>query len=186
MKNLLESFLLPTEKSTASRGLETEYWTALNETLKDTVLVLGDGLIPLNKKYINLTKPSVITAFYKRKNGKHVGKVVSIGQNLCLSKKCLFGNVDPDFTTKILVEYYTDEKMSNDLPGSGDIIGYLWPRYVDEDQLLKPVSVIADVLKESPRVEIIREIKQFLFEQYGSVHESNLLSWLQSHKLIAP
>ncbi len=137
LKHLLESFLLPSEKSTATRGLDTEYWAALNETLKDTVVVLGDGMIPLNKKYINLTKPAVITAFYKGKKGAHTSRVVSTAQNLCLSKACLFGDGEPDFATKILVEYYDNEANSHDLPGSGEFVGYLWPKYPDEVALKK-------------------------------------------------
>lgn len=183
LKSLLESFLLPSEKSTGTRGLDTEYWASLNETFRDTVLILGDGTIPLNKKYMNLAKPAVVSASYKGKKGSHVSRVVNDGQSLCLSKSCLLG--DADITTKVMLEYYENEADSKDLPGSGTFIGYFWPLYGDENSILKEVQVIVDVLKESPRPEIIREVRRFLADQYGQTEEQNLVAWLQAHKLIS-
>lgn len=185
LENLVKSFLRPDEKSTATRGL-VEYWETLNQSLKDTVLVLGDGIIPLDKEYINLDKPAVVVAFFKGKNNQHISRVISRGQQICLGAKCLYENEVPERYGYVLVEYYENEKESRDLPGSGKYIGYFVPHFANEANLAKEARIIAETLTDHSRDHVVREIKKYLSEEYGHVQDDNLLQWLKDIKLINP
>ena len=186
LENLIQSFLTPDEKSTASRGMATEYWALLNESLRDTVLILGDGIITLDKDYIPLAPPAVVVAFYKGKQNEHVTKVLSSGQNICLGKKCLMNDGVQQIHSKVMIEYYLDERTSQELPGSGEFIGYFWPRYGDDAKIEEEIKIIIEALGKSPHDRILSEIKKFLGEEYGHVQEQNLISWLHSKKLLTP
>jgi hypothetical protein len=185
LENLVKSFLKPDEKSTGTRG-SIEYWDALNQSLKDTVLILGDGIVPLDKEYINLDKPAVVVAFFKGKNNQHITRVVSRGQNLCLSARCLFENELPERFGYLLVEYYENEKDSRDLPGSGKYIGYFVPNFANPANLEREARIISETLTDHSRDHVIKEIKKYLSEEYGHVQDDNLLQWLKDIKLINP
>lgn len=184
LKVLLESFFKADERSTASRGSKNEYWDELNETLRDTVLLLGDAKITLRAEYVNLNPPAVVMAYYKGRDGKAVDKIVSQGQRVCLDRLCLFGSTD--FTAKVMIEYYPQEKGSSDLPGSGELIGYFFPRYVDEIQLEKEVHVITETLQGRPGNEVRMEIKKYIKSLFGNVENSNLDAWLGYKKILLP
>ncbi|NOS56742.1 MAG: hypothetical protein HOP37_10870 [Cyclobacteriaceae bacterium] len=178
LKLLIESFLKPDEKSTASRSTSSEYWSHLNETLKDTVVILDDGIITLNSQFINLKPPAVVIAIYKLKKVA-VSRKVSVGQDVALSKLKLLPEVGDEINSKVMIEYYPDEKLSLDLPGSGELIGYFWPRYVDEDKLEKECQVIVDTYSNQPPTVAIKEIKNFIVEHYGHVEDTNLARWIK-------
>jgi hypothetical protein len=184
LENLIQSFVKPTERSTASRSTSNEYWAALNETLKDTVVILGDGIINLNSEFVKLKPPAVVVAIYKVKKDNSISRKISSGQDIMLGKGKLFPEIGDEVKSKIMIEYYSDEKLSLDLPGSGELIGNFWPRYLDEDKLERECRVILDVYADQPSTQSAKEIKNFIVEHYGRVEDNNFSQWLKQRHLI--
>lgn len=184
LENLIQSFVKPNEKSTASRSTTTEYWSQLNEALKDTVVILGDGVVTLKSEFIKLAPPAVVVAVNKVKKGTPVSRKISSQQEVSLSRATLFPDAGNEVSSKVMIEYYADEKLSLDLPGSGQLIGYFWPKYVDEVKLEKECRVIADFFAEYKNPAVEKEIKSFIEEHYGNVESSNLNRWLNQHQII--
>ncbi len=184
LENLIQSFVKPIEKSTASRSTTNEYWASLNETFKDTVVILGNGIINLNSEFIQLKPPAVVVAIYKVKKDYSISRKVSSGQELQLGRGMLYPENGDEVKSKILIEYYPDEKLSLDLPGSGELIGYFWPRYLDEDKLEQECRIILDAYADQPSTVSEKEMKNFIVENYGHVENTNLSQWLKERHLI--
>ncbi len=184
LENLIQSFVKPSERSTASRSTATEYWSQLNDVLKDTVVILGDGVITLNNEFIKLAPPAVVVAVNKVKKGTPLTRKISSQQEVSLSRATLFPDAGNEVSSKVMIEYYADEKVSLDLPGSGQLIGYFWPKYVDEVKLEKECRVIADFFAEHKNPAVVKEIKSFIEEHYGNVESSNLNRWLNQRQII--
>lgn len=184
LENLIQSFVKPSERSTASRSTTTEYLSQLNEVLKDTVVILGDGVVTLKSEFIKLAPPAVVVAVNKVKSGSPTSRKISSQQDVLLSRATLFPDAGNEVRSKVMIEYYPDEKQSLDLPGSGQLIGYFWPKYVDEVKLEKECRVIADVLVEQTNPALLKEIKNFIEEHYGHVETSNLNRWLNQRQII--
>jgi hypothetical protein len=184
LENLIQSFVKPSERSTASRSTTTEYWSQLNEALKDTVVILGDGVVTLKSEFIKLAPPAVVVAVNKVKKGSPISRKISSQQEVLLSRATLFPDAGNEVSSKVMIEYYADEKVSLDLPGSGQLIGYFWPKYVDEVKLEKECRVIADFFAEYKNPAVVKEIKSFIEEHYGNVESSNLNRWLNQRQII--
>lgn len=175
---LLTSFILPDKKSTASRSFGMDYVELLHASMNsDTLLVLGDGLIPVNTAQLPLKAPASIIAMYTSNKSKH-RQVISTSAGFCLMSKCLFGDGVQDPLPKVAVYYFTDDK--EDMPEH--LLGAFVPMYVKEGELLKEINILTTFLStEKKDADVFSEIREYLRNEYALVQEDNLKNWLRQN-----
>jgi len=182
LSNLLQSFLRPDKKNTGSRGLSEEYLEALVGSLKDTVLILGNGRIPLDSRFLPLSAPAVAKARYQDDQKKVHFITVSKEQAILLGKKELsLEHVKKP--SRVFVQYYKKEPAT--LTEAGDeMLGYFVPLYVNEQELLHEVKVVAALYAEESKDKLLEEVHKYLSAEYAPPHKLNLEAWLRQHKVI--
>jgi len=181
LSKLLESFVKPDERSTATRGSNPAYLDVIKTDFQDTVLILGSGLIELDPKQIPITAPGSIKAQYKTREGKNMIIRVSEGQTLHLDRATLFPeSVSP--ASRIMLLYY--EIDSNNPLDSKDLLGNFSPIFADDTKLLPEVKSIVEAMKGSSPDLIEKEVSNYLTQEYAKPSSLQLNAWLKSNRLL--
>lgn len=182
LSNLLQSFLRPDKKNTGSRGLSEEYLEALVSSLKDTVLVLGNGSIPLDSRFLPLAAPAVVKARYQDEHKKVHFITISKEQSILLGRKEL--SLDHiKKPSRVYVQYFKKEPAAPTEAGD-EILGYFVPLYVNEQDLVHEVKVVAALYEQETKEKLLEEVYKYLSAEYAPPHKLNLEAWLHQHKVI--
>jgi hypothetical protein len=178
---LLQSFVQPELKSTASRNISLQYIEQLQSSMSsDTLLILGDGFIPVNIQKLSLDKPAIIRAWHYDNEKKVKYNTISTSAGFTLDKKSLLGD-DP--ARKVIIEYYEDEK-EDPVFSPGMLLGAFVPLYVNEDGLASEIrALIASTDKTAPKA-ILTEVNGYLRDVYAPSQEANLRAWLKAQKIL--
>lgn len=182
---LLQSFVQPELKSTASRSISVQYLEMLQNSLAfDTLLILGDGYVGVNTQKLSLKKPAVIRSWYSL-NKKMNYKIISDEGGFHLNAQFIFENTVPAVTPKVMIEYFEDEK---DEPAfsPGILLAAFIPLYVDENALtLEIQALLSNAAKAKSYSDKLMEIKQYLVSEYAGVQEDNLKFWLKKQGVLS-
>lgn len=182
--DLLKSFVQPELRSTATRNIALRYLEKLQGSLAfDTLLILGDGFVPINTEQLSLAKPAVIRAWYTEYR-KVVYKPVSTDHGFKLDRKTLFGDTPPSVLPKIVIEYFEDEK-DEPMFSPGYLLAAFIPLYVDELALAEELRVIIGLHKTSSPEARVNEVRAYLASEYANPQEDNLKAWLKQQGLIS-
>jgi hypothetical protein len=182
---LLQSFVKPAAKSTASRGGGQGYIEKLSQKLSsDTLVILGDGKIRIEKDQLRLDKPAGIRVIYS--DGKSsVVRTLSDAGSFSLSRMSLFGGEPPQPVPRVTIQYFENE--SEDFAfAAGAILGNFVPRYLDETQLRKEIVTLLSLFEgtKHSQAELVDEIEDYLEMTYWAPVRENLNDWLFLNKLI--
>lgn len=181
LSQLLQSFVKPDERSTATRGSNPAYLDVIKTDFRDTVLILGKGVIELDAQQIPMNSPGSVKAQYKLKDGKNVVIPVSDGQSLRLDKETLFpGGVSP--ATRVMLLYYQVD--SSNPMDSKDLLGSFSPIYADDAVLLPEIRAIVESMKGSDPKLIEGEISNYLTQEYAKPSSVQLHAWLKSNRVL--
>jgi hypothetical protein len=185
---LLQSFVQPDTKSTSSRSIAMEYVKTLENSMAfDTLLVLGDGFVPVITSKLSLTSPAVICAWHHGANGKIVSRVISNDKGFSLQGQLLYEEPDsrtrPFSTKKIVVEYFGEGNAEPDpVFNPGLLLGAFVPLYVNEDQLATEIrSLMAGRNRSNKEVTDLQEVEEYLRQEYAMAQQDNLKTWLKEH-----
>jgi hypothetical protein len=182
---LLESFVKPSEKSTATRSAGAEYFSKLEHMLAhDSILILGDGKIMIDTTKLKISGITGIRVIYK-KGKANVVKKISDSNSFSLSRTTLFDQESPKPTPRVTIQYYLNEKEDYAF-ADAEIIGEFIPLYADEAQIKLEVRAVIDALADNKLVsaDLLKEIKDYLDTVYGPTMNENLRPWLAANQLI--
>ena len=182
---LLQSYVKPSDKSTASRNAGSKYLDQLEQMLKyDTLLILGDGRIPIETDKLKIDKPAGIRVIYKSGSNTRQ-KTISDNQSFSLNRSTVFDKEIPAAMPQVALQYYVNEAEDFAF-AEGTFIGKFVPRYVEEVELKKEVSALMSAMAENSISDgdQFKEIKGFLVWSYGGIIDENLKSWLKANKMI--
>jgi hypothetical protein len=172
---LLQSFVRPELKSTSTRHISIEYVESLQASMAfDTLLILGDGFIPVNTKKLSLAKPAIIRAWYTDDKRKRVYRPISNDKGFHLDKKSIHNE---NHRGRVVIEYFEDEKEDPAFT-PGTLLGAFVPLYADEAALAVEIKSLLSARDESSTV--LGEISAYLQEEYAPAQEDNLKAWLKS------
>jgi len=175
---LLQSFVQPDTKSTSTRSISLEYLEALQSSLAfDTLLILGDGFIPVNTKKLPLAKPAIIRAWYSDSKRKPVYHVVSDTKGFYLNSKSIYGNQSHHNNHRVIIEYFEDEKEDPAF-SPGSLLAAFVPMFTDESSLATEIRALIEAREANKTIQA--EINGYLREEYAPVQEDNLKAWLKA------
>lgn len=179
---LLQSFVQPELKSTASRNIALEYLEKLQNSLRsDTLLIIGDGFVPVNIEKLPLTKPAAIRAWHydERKKPKYL-KVSNVEtKGFYLNKKSVYGDEQPKVLHKVVIEYFEDEN-EDPMFSPGVLLGSFVPMYADEATLSSEIKALVEALNKQDSKALWIEITAYLRDEYAPAQEDNLKAWLKT------
>ena len=179
---LLQSFVKPEERSTATRTVSTQYIEKLHNSLTfDTLLILSPGKILIDTMKLSLKKPHAIRSTYWVKN-KPMTQIISGKGFFLMQQENLFGNNAPQPLPRVMLEY-TENEASDPMFEPGTVLASFVPLYIDETRLEEEVKVIREMFGERSR-ESYEEIKKYITSEYAPVNEDNLKEWLKTRHLI--
>ena len=178
---LLQSFVQPDTKSTSTRNISMAYLESLQNSMSfDTLLILGDGFIPVNTKKLSLAKPAVIRGWYHDENKKRVFKTVSDPKGFKLDERTLYGTSSESagyvVKPRIVVEYFEDESEDPAFT-PGLLLAAFVPMYTRESLLADELRALISARDKS--TTILAEIHSYLREEYAPAQEDNLQAWLK-------
>ncbi len=185
---LLQSFVQPELKSTASRNISLQYLETLQNSMAfDRLLILGDAFVPVNTEKLSLAKPAVIRAWHTNDKKRPVYLTISTDKGFYLSTNSLFG-ADYDKIAanppKVVVEYFEDEK-EDPMFSPGLLLGSFIPVWVNEDNLaLELKALLAALPKSKTEKELFTEISNYLRDEYAPAQEQNLKAWLKEKHIL--
>lgn len=181
---LLQSFVQPEKRSTASRAVALQYIEFLQNSMAfDTLLVLGDGRIVVNTAKLPLKKPAVIRAWHS--NFKKVSfQTISDDVSFSLNAKTLFGENIPQPTPKVIIEYFEDEKEQPVL-NPGILLAAFVPIFTDEEKLVAEIRAVLDLPGTRTYKEKLMDVKGYLAAEYANVQEDNLKVWLKTNGVLS-
>ena len=175
---LMEMFMRPDKKSSGSRGFSEEYTRHLENTMSyDTLLIIGDGRVPVDQSKLSLAAPAAVKALHW--SGKNVVyNKVSATDGIILTEKSLFGGLAPAPLPKVQIMYYENENddpmFSNSIP-----MGTFVPLFVGDKELLLEIKALTGFVKsEMIEANLLDEIKKFLEAEYAMPQADNLNLWL--------
>lgn len=172
---LLQSFVQPELRSTASRNISMEYVEALQNSLdSDTLLILGDGFIPVNTKKLSLAKPAIVRSWYTDDKRKRVYRPISNNNGFFLNSKSVHSE---NHHGRVVIEYFEDEK-EDPMFTPGTLLAAFVPLYVDEASLASELKALLQARDSS--ATIMAEISAYLRDEYAPVQEDNLVAWLNA------
>lgn len=181
---LLQSFVQPELRSTATRSVNLRYVEMLQASLAyDTLLILGDGFVPVDTKQLSLSKPAVIRAWYTEFR-KMVYRPISTDNGFKLDSRSVFGDGMPALVPKVVIEYFEDEK-EEPMFGPGVMLAAFVPMYVDEAVLAGELRVILELHKSLPADRRVTEVRNYLAAEYANAQESNVKNWLKQQGIIS-
>ncbi len=178
---LLESFIKPELKSTASRSISLQYLESLQNSMAyDTLLVLGDGFVPVDTSKLSLGPPAAIKAWHTR-NGKVVYQKISTRMGFSLSPSIIFESPLPDRLPRVVIEYFQNE---NDDPvfEPGLLLAAFVPLTVDEKRLADELRVILAIA--AGKEQQMTEINNYLISEYAPAQKTNLAAWISANNLL--
>lgn len=182
---LLESFVKPSEKSTATRGAGAKYFEKLEHMLShDSILILGDGKIMIDTTKLKISRLAGIRAIYK-KGKTTVTKKISNSNSFSLDRTTIFDQESPRPIPLVTVQYYLNETEDYAF-ADAEIVGEFVPVYPEESQLKMEVRALIDGLAENNliRDELFKEIRDYMDHVYGTTISENLNAWLIANQLI--
>jgi len=172
---LLQSFVQPELKSTSTRHISMAYVELLRSSMdSDTLLILGDGFVPVNTEKLSLTKPAIIRAWYTDDKKKRVYRPISDSKGFFLNSKSVHSE---HHHGRVVIEYFEDEK-EEPMFTPGTLLGAFVPLYVDESSLASEIKALI-AARDNSRT-ITEEINAYLREEYAPAQEDNLKTWLKS------
>lgn len=182
---LLQSFVQPELRSTASRNISIEYLETLQSSMAfDTLLVLGDGFIAVNTQKLSLAKPAIIRAWHHDEQKKVAYNTISNLEGFYLDDKNLFGDHAGAFVTrKVVVEYFEDEK-EDPMFTPGLLLGAFVPMYVYEQSLAEEIRTLVGKPDKNNVKAALIEINNYLRDEYAPAQGDNLKAWLKEQKII--
>lgn len=182
---LLQSFVQPELKSTASRQISIQYLELLQASMAyDTLLVLGNGFIAVNTKKLTLTKPAIIRAWHHDDQKKIKYNSISNAEGFFLDENSLYGGHTGAFShKKVIVEYFDDEK-EDPMFSPGLLLGAFVPMYVSEQNLAEEIRALIGTPDKSKSKAILTEINNYLRDEYAPAQEDNLKAWLKEQKIL--
>ncbi len=179
---LLQSFVQPELKSTASRNISLQYLEQLQNSMAfDTLLVLGDAFIPVNTTKLTLSKPAIIRAWHYDNNRKIQYNTISAESGFKLDKASLFGDNSP--ARKVVVEYFEDEK-EDPVFSPGLLLGSFVPIYPNEAALSSEIRALVASTDKTGSKAILTEINAYLRDVYAPAQVDNLKAWLKEQKIL--
>jgi hypothetical protein len=182
---LLQSFVKPSEKSTATRNAGLKYIEKLEHMLTvDTLLVLGNGRINIETNKLNISKPAGMRVIYKSGDNNIIRKI-SNDDSFSLSQSALFSGEVPIPLPRVSIQYYKDEAEDFAF-ADGAFIGRFVPVYGDDLQLKSEIKTLNSILSQGnlSSEERFNEIKGYLALAYGGTIDENLNTWLATNQLI--
>lgn len=172
---LLQSFVQPELRSTSTRHISMEYVESLQSSMAfDTLLVLGDGFIPVNTAKLSLAKPAIIRAWYTDDKKKRVYRPISDTRGFFLNSKAVHSE---HHHGRVVIEYFEDEK-EEPMFTPGTLLGTFVPMYVDEASLVTEIKALLSARDQSRTA--MAEINAYLREEYAPAQEDNLAAWLKA------
>ncbi|HMJ70764.1 MAG TPA: hypothetical protein VK508_17800 [Cyclobacteriaceae bacterium] len=180
---LLQSFVQPELKSTASRSISLQYLETLQNSMAfDTLLILGNGFIPVNTEKLSLVSPAIIRAWHYDVQRKIHYTKISGATGFSLNGPSLFG--EGDFTTrKVVVEYFEDEK-EDPVFSPGMLLGAFVPMYISEEGLAFEIRALISTSDKTKPKAVLTEINAYLRDEYAPAQEDNLKAWLKEQKIL--
>jgi hypothetical protein len=179
---LLESFVRPEYKSTASRSISLQYVETLQNSMAfDTLLVLGNGFVPVNTEKLSLSPPAAIKGWYTL-NRKTIYKVISNEEGFSLSAAQLFDQRNAPLP-KVMLEYFTNAE-EDPVFNPGILLAAFVPAYPDEAALSNEIKILLADLSSKSYSDKLLEIKAYLAAEYARPQEDNLKAWLTAQKLL--
>lgn len=182
--DLLQSFLQPEVRSTASRSISLAYLETLQASLAyDTLLILSPGYIAINTKKLPLHKPAAIKAWYSN-NRKIRYRKTSDESRLYLDRKAIFGDSIPGKYPRVVIEYFENES-EDPVFGPGLLIASFVPLYVNESDLATEVrTLVSSVPPDAGFSRTFEEIRSYLAAEYSPAQEDNLRQWLKEQGIL--
>lgn len=179
---LLQSFVQPDTKSTSTRAISMVYLEELQNSMShDTLLVLGDGFVPVNIKKLSLAKPAIIRAWHYDQNKKRVYKELSDANGFRLSQQQLYGNVSESsekFIRARVAVLYFEDGAEDPAFTPGVLLGAFVPMYHPREAEL--ASELRSLISARDKgVTVLAEIHSYLREEYAPAQEDNLKAWLK-------
>ncbi|HZY80032.1 MAG TPA: hypothetical protein VFE50_10950, partial [Cyclobacteriaceae bacterium] len=185
---LLQSFVQPELRSTASRNISLQYLESLQNSMAfDKLLILGEGFVPVNTEKLSLAKPAIIRAWHSNEKKKPVYLDISNEKGFYLSTNSLYG-LDYDKIAanppKVVVEYFEDAK-EDPMFSPGLLLGSFIPIWTNEDNLaLELKALLAALPKTKTDKELFTEISTYLRDEYAPAQEDNLKAWLKEKHIL--
>ncbi len=177
---LLQSFVQPELRSTSTRHISMEYVESLQASMAfDTLLVLGDGFIPVNTEKLSLAKPAIVRAWYTDDKRKRVYRPISNDKGFFLSSKSVHSE---HHHGRVVIEYFEDEK-EDPMFTPGTLLGAFVPIYADEPMLASEIKALLGA--RDPSRTVMAEINAYLQQEYAPAQEDNLKAWLKSQGIPA-
>lgn len=181
---LLQSFVQPELRSTASRNISLQYLETLQSSMAfDTVLVLGNGFIAVNTQKLSLTSPAIIRAWHHDENKKISYQKISDENGFYLTRQKLYGDNATHSNRKVVVEYFEDEK-EDPMFSPGLLLGAFVPTFVEENSLASEIRALIGTPDKTNSKAILTEINNYLRDEYAPAQEDNLKTWLKDQKIL--
>jgi hypothetical protein len=181
---LLQSFVQPELRSTASRNISLQYLETLQNSMSfDTLLVLGNGFIPVNTQKLSLASPAIIRAWHHDEKKKIKYQKVSNETGFYLSRKMLYGDNAAYSDRKVVVEYFEDEK-EDPMFSPGLLLGAFVPVFADETSLASEIRALIGTPDKNKSKAVLTEINNYLRDEYAPAQEDNLKTWLKEQKIL--
>jgi hypothetical protein len=178
---LLEKFAAKDKNRMKSRGDGIDYVTMLAGKFKfDTVLVVGNGLFPVDTAKMTLRSPAGVVAEFQM-NGAKQKMTISEADGFSLSASKLFGSSLNSYPP-IVVWYFED--IADPLFRPSTQIGSFVPLYVNEASLKNEIKTIVASMNTRGKEDVIHSILDFLSQEYAPAVEENLNAWLTANKLL--
>jgi hypothetical protein len=179
---LLEKFAAKDKTRTKSRGEAMEYAEILAEKfLADTIVVLGNGTIPVDTAKLSLKEPSAIVAEFQI-NGQNHKKTISDSMGFSLSRHNLFETASMTVYPRIAIWYYED--VADPLFSASSPIGNFVPLYVNEAALRSEINAIVASLKSVTKQQSMGYVVDYISQAYGAVIDENLNEWMKFNKVL--
>lgn len=182
---LLQSFVKPETRSTATRSSSLEYIDKLKNLFTyRSMLILGDGYVEVDTDKLKISSPAGIRVQY-RDEKTHIARKISDDKGFFLNQTAVFGNQVPAVLPKISIQYYEDE-LDDPMFGKGDWLADFVPVYVDNDQLKQEINILLRSIgtSASKTDEQVQEIRKYLESEYGGVILQNMEAWLLAQGII--
>jgi hypothetical protein len=177
-----KSNFLPSMYNISSRGGSLGNLVDLKNHFSGKYVVLDKQFLSISDASFPMDNTHFFFLRYVYK-GETINKKLNFsGDTLFIDKKNLYtidGNPipSPDNTTITLFYMKGTEYI---LINSFDLI------FPDRDQIRKEVQIILDELKDKPFKEKFTEVSSYINEQYGTLYQLNLLSWLEDNFKLKP
>ena len=182
---LFQSFVQPDVRSTMSRSITKHYLERLEVSLKyDSLLILSPSYIPIDTSSLKLSKPAIVRAWY------YVGKDItykraSDATSILLDKATIFGTEVPKKRTRVILEYFTNEK-DNPADAPGIHIASFIPKYANEDAIAEEVrSLVSAQPAGTSNTLTFDHIWTYLYNEYAPTQEDNLRQWLHAKGILS-